>query len=477
MPTARTAERVLSGSGVSTHAAIQALSLALVAKRSKPYGGRWKVIGNLGEGGQAHTFRVRDLEDGSTGWVLKRLKNTNRLDRFGLEIDALARLTSSHIPRIVDSAISDDVSYLVTPYVGKDLTRLPDIWNPRAVFERFRGIVTAVHDAHAQGVIHRDIKPNNVVVDEEGKPYLVDFGICADMESEVVLTTTIEGFGNAAFAAPECGAGSVDAASEASDVYSLGKVLYWMTSGKKVFVRERYDPETLTVTDPHVAQYVSMIMDRTVREEPSSRWTSTDLLRGIDWVIAKMDEHSSIRTTGRVVLTDGFGPDNDCNRGSSRSATGAARGNPPAHHDIAESFFVRDPVALDQIDIGVRARQGSGKAEVLLAKGELAAPSESEEDVLERWPINIAEPNTLQVLQLQSARKPTLGPHEIYWVILSAVEDDSDVAWISAADELKPRVSWIAERDRPADWQSRESRGGPGLAFRVLGRLATEEQT
>lgn len=447
-----------------------------MAKQPRRFVGRWELVEGLGEGGQAHTFLVRDVENDSTGWVLKRLKNPKRVDRFRREIEALERLSSPHIPRVVDSGISDELSYLVTPYVGKDLTRLPSVGDPRAVFERFRGIVTAVHDAHAQGVIHRDIKPNNIVVDESGKPYLVDFGICAEMESEIALTTTAEGFGNAAFAAPECGAGSLEAASEASDVYSLGKVLYWMTSGRKVFVRENFDRDSLAVTDQHAAHYISAIIDRTVREDASSRWTSTDLLHGVDWALAKLAEHSAISATGQLVLTDGFGPSDQCYPHSSRSATGARRGNPPARHEVAESFYVRESVVLDEIHIGVLLRHGGARsAEVLLAKGELAAPSDDEKDLLERWSLTIGPPDTLQVLRLSSASKPTLGPHEIFWVILSATEDDSEVAWVSAALELQPRMSWIAERHHPAEWQGAESRGGPGHAFRVLGRPAPEE--
>jgi serine/threonine protein kinase len=432
--------------------------------------GRWQTVETLGEGGQAHTFSVRNTEDGSTGWVLKRLKNPKRVDRFNREIEMLTRLTSSHIPAVVDFGISGEHYYLVTPYVGTNLTELPDLVEPRAIFERFRGIVTAVHDAHAQGVIHRDIKPDNIVVDESGKPYLVDFGICADTASGVMLTT-VEGFGNAAFAAPECGAGSLDAAEEASDVYSLGKVLYWMTSGRMVFVRERFERDTLTIADPHVAQYVSVIIDRTVREDPGSRWTSTDLLQGIDWVLTKMSELSEFKARGLEAITDGFGPGDECYTNGSHSATGAKRGNPPAQHDVAQSFFVRDPVALDQIDIGLRLRNGSaGNAEIRLTKGELAVPSDDDGDVLERWPVIATDPNTVQVHRLQSASTPTLGPHEIYWVILSATEDDSAVEWISAALELSPREAWIAERHGPTDWSGAKSNGGPGMAFRVLGR-------
>jgi serine/threonine protein kinase len=101
----------------------------LVANR---FGDRWEVIESLGEGGQAHTFMVRDLRDGTTGWVLKRLKNPTRRHRFEQEIRALSPLQSLHVPRIVDSFIGDR-SYLVTPYVGKNLVQLHDALELRAL--------------------------------------------------------------------------------------------------------------------------------------------------------------------------------------------------------------------------------------------------------------------------------------------------------------------------------------------------------
>jgi serine/threonine protein kinase len=436
---------------------------------SKRFGNRWEVVDQLGEGGQAHTFRVRDLTDGTTGWVLKRLKNPNRRNRFEQEIASLTRLQSSHIPRVVDSAIGD-VSYLVTPYLGEDLTRLADVVEPQAVLERFRGIVVAVNDAHARGVIHRDIKPNNVVVDEAGTPFLVDFGICAIDGSQVVLTTTVEGFGNRSFAPPECDAGSPDDASEASDIYSLGKLLYWMTSGRRFMVRESFDKETLTIADPHACQYIAVLIEHTVREDAGARWTSTELLERIDWAQDKLGEHSAIRGTGLTVLEDGFGPNDQCNEGSYLSATRTPRGNPPADHDIAHSFFVGEAVALDQIDVGVTLLHGSGQAEVVLVKGGLQVPSEDSRDVIEQWNEAITETSTLQILRLPSTSRPMLEPNEFYWVILSPTDEDSEIAWMSAALELMPRLATFAERSRPDEWQPRKSVSGPGPSLRVLAR-------
>ncbi|MGH3802049.1 MAG: hypothetical protein ACRDTD_18330 [Pseudonocardiaceae bacterium] len=88
------------------------------------YGARWRVVGTLGQGGQAHTFHVKDVRDGSTGYVLKRLINVNRKGRFDQEIAVLRRLEAPGIPRILDHGVDDNGrGFLVVPYAGTDLTK------------------------------------------------------------------------------------------------------------------------------------------------------------------------------------------------------------------------------------------------------------------------------------------------------------------------------------------------------------------
>ena len=369
---------------------------------------------------------------------------------------------------IEDFAVGD-VSYLVTPYRGKDLTRLTHVEEPRVLLERFRGVVVAVRDAKAKGIVHRDIKPNNVVVNEEGTSFLVDFGICADDGDDVVLTT-VEAFGNRAFAAPECEAGSEDEPREPSDVYSLGKLLYWMASAGKFLAQQNFNRDKLTIVDPHAAHYISVLITHTVCENPGARWSVTELLERIDWALAKLDEHSAIRDAGSVVLADGLGPNDSCYEHSFRSAT-RGRGNPPADYELAESFFVSEAVALDRLDIGVMLRHGSGRLEVALIRGAFESPSGDSEDVVERLDAEItAQLHSLVILRLSSRSRKTLGPHEVYWVVLSARDEDSDIAWMSAAIELAPRVSRFAQRARPNEWTLGVSERGPGLSLRVLAR-------
>ncbi len=218
----------------------------------KVLGGRWEIIKPLYEGGQAHTFLVRDLNDRSEGWVLKRLKNLKRVERFRREIEALSTIESANIPRVVDYQFESGPAYMVSPYVGIDLSRSADLPTDAAgALGLLRQIASAARDAHGAGIVHRDVKPDNIVI-EDGVAYLVDFGICADSSAGVVLTTTAEGFGNRAFAPPECEPGSIDAATPASDIYSLGKVLYWITASRRlIFASALTQPHWLLVTSMH----------------------------------------------------------------------------------------------------------------------------------------------------------------------------------------------------------------------------------
>jgi serine/threonine protein kinase len=410
----------------------------------------------LGEGGQGRTFRVRDLNEGGTSdWVLKTLKNQKRIGRFEREIAAQRRLTSPNIARI-EAAGFDPEPFLVTPYLGKDLDKLPDLSEPDSILKRFRGI-------------HRDIKPSNVVVGANETPYLIDFGICADDEDADKLTA-IEAFGNRAFAAPECELGSVESAREPSDVYSLGKLLYWMSSGRKHIAREDFDPFGLTVADIHAKQYISTIVDHTVRHETGARWTASQVIEQVDWALAKLTEHSAIRQSGSAVLVDNFGPNDTCNESGSRSAK-SGHGDPPKDYDIAHSFLVAQAAVLERLDIRLARQHGSGRVELTLIRGGDEVPSDESEDVVEQWLWEITSPrNALKVSYLPSQSGIALRPLETYWLRLVARDDNSNIEWMSGPIELMPQVSRFADRPRGSGWTPRVSPSGPCFAFRVLAR-------
>ena len=133
------------------------------------YGGRWKIVENVGEGGQAWVYKVQDQRDGSTNWILKRLKNPARLARFEREVQALEALDSPHIAKTEDYSLGSP-AFHVSALLGVGLNRyaVTDALDTDRALLLFEQIVSAVSDAHDVGVVHRDIKPNNVVVSNDG---------------------------------------------------------------------------------------------------------------------------------------------------------------------------------------------------------------------------------------------------------------------------------------------------------------------
>ena len=105
-----------------------------MARGPRRWNDRWEWIADLGGGGQAHTFLVRDLTDGSTGWVLKRLNNPNRVGRFQREVDAQSRLKSPHIPPVKDFFVSDEMKAKVLAHAMKLAgTKKIEVWDGRTL--------------------------------------------------------------------------------------------------------------------------------------------------------------------------------------------------------------------------------------------------------------------------------------------------------------------------------------------------------
>lgn len=257
----------------------------------------WEIIRDLSEGGQSWTHVVKrkswpdDAHADETEYVLKRLKNPSRLDRFEREIEATTRLNHANIIRIVDHSSNEGRPYIVTEYChGGTIANAAPYWrsDPVATLVVFEQILDAVHTAHSHGVLHRDIKPDNIFLKSAiGPPVVGDFGLSIFLESDNRITETQEAVGPRLYMAPELESGRVERVTTASDIYSLGKLLYWLFTGR-VFSREAHREKEWDIkqhwNDPFspngdsILEHVNFLLDLMVTQDPNDRRDSANLL-------------------------------------------------------------------------------------------------------------------------------------------------------------------------------------------------------
>ena len=243
----------------------------------------WKIVGSLDEGGQAHVHLVRAVSDndGPT-YVLKSLKNSAdpaRLARFAQEIEAYRKLTHTNILRLID--VGNDAKgrpFLVSEYcergsLEKEYQQQQTWQDFSEILRMFLAVVSGLALAHRSGVIHRDLKPANIFLRADGTPVIGDFGLCfLESGGSDRLTGGQEVVGSRWFAAPEVRDGRLELVAPSVDIYSLGKILYWLFRPGEVFDREDHrspernlvDYRTLGVREassPEAGQALELVND------------------------------------------------------------------------------------------------------------------------------------------------------------------------------------------------------------------------
>ena len=203
--------------------------------------GQYEILEEIGRGGMATVYRARQLSINRVVAVkvLPRhlLHDPGFFERFEREVDVIAHLEHPHILPIYDYGKADDVPYIAMRYLaGGSLAQLIRRGQPplEDLDRPFTQVAQALDYAHRQGIIHRDIKPGNIMLDEAGNAYLSDFGIARVLGSNLTGSAII---GTPAYMSPEQANGlPLDARS---DIYALGVVLFELITG-----REPYQAET-----------------------------------------------------------------------------------------------------------------------------------------------------------------------------------------------------------------------------------------
>jgi TolB-like protein/Flp pilus assembly protein TadD len=204
--------------------------------------GDYELLEEIGRGGQAVVYRARQKSLNRTVALkligLGQWSSTPHLKRFRLEAEAAAKLEHPGIVPIHEVGERDGFCYFSMKFVEggqlDEVARREPIPIRRAV-ELLAKVARTVHYAHEHGILHRDIKPGNILLDAKGEPHLTDFGLARLVESESSVTHTLEILGTPSYMAPEQAVGNNAAVSSVTDVYALGAVLYQLLTGHPPF--------------------------------------------------------------------------------------------------------------------------------------------------------------------------------------------------------------------------------------------------
>src|SRR6201989_2440820 len=258
------------------------------------FDGRYRIERKLGAGGMADVYLAEDQELGRRV-AIKILNDRHAADdsfieRFRREAKNAAGLSHPNIVSIYDRGEAEGTYYIAMEYLdGRSLKELIVARGPAPVnvaIDYARQILAAIRFAHRPGIVHRDIKPHNVLVDGEGRLKVTDFGIARAGTSQMTEAGSI--IGTAQYLSPEqARGGEVD---QRSDLYSLGVVLYELLTGKTPFegdtpVEIAMKHLSNTPTPPSelrqdIPPELDMVVLRALAKDPDSRYQSADEMEG-----------------------------------------------------------------------------------------------------------------------------------------------------------------------------------------------------
>lgn len=260
--------------------------------------GRYEITARIGGGGMALVYKALDnlLNRYVAVKMLRQqfVHDEEFIQRFRREAQSAASLSHPNVVSIYDVGQTDDTHYIVMEYVeGHNLNEIIQQRAPLQVEEAVRiatQICDALDHAHQNRIIHRDIKPHNILIGRNGRVKVTDFGIARAVTSSTI-TQTGSVVGSVHYFSPEHAKGI--SAGEKSDLYSLGIVLYQMLTGRLPFLGESpisvalkhlQEPfEEPRKVNPHIPQSVENIILKSMRKSPAERYQSAaEMLRDLE---------------------------------------------------------------------------------------------------------------------------------------------------------------------------------------------------
>src|SRR5438477_6386080 len=282
--------------------------------------GDYELLEEVGRGGQGVVFRARQKSLNRTVALkvisLGQWASKTHLKRFRLEAEAAASLEHPGIVPIHEVGERDGSCYFSMKFVeggqlDEVVKRSP--MSIRQAVELIAKVARTVHYAHEHRILHRDIKPGNILLDAKGEPHLTDFGLARLVESESSVTQTLDVLGTPSYMAPEQAVGNNAAVSSVTDVYGLGAVLYQLLTGQPPFAGGATyetikllldtEPRQPRLLNPKIDRDLSTICLKCLEKDPKRRYFSAlalaeDLERWLkhEPIVAR---HTGVFTRGR----------------------------------------------------------------------------------------------------------------------------------------------------------------------------------
>lgn len=283
----------------------------------KKLDGRYELLELIGVGGMADIYKARDITEDKTVAV-KILKNEftgseDFLRRFRNESKAIALLSHPNIVKIFDVGFTDKIQFIVMEYIdGITLTEYIErqgVLKWRDAVHFTLQILKALQHAHDRGIVHRDIKSQNVMLLADGTIKVMDFGI-ARFNRETDKTISEKAIGSVHYISPEQARGEMT--DEKSDIYSVGVMLYEMLTGRKPFdgdspvaialMHMQTQAKKMTEVNPSIPEGLEEITEKAMQKEPSKRYqTAGEMIKDIE----EFKKNPSIVFEYKYFSTDG----------------------------------------------------------------------------------------------------------------------------------------------------------------------------
>jgi len=302
----------IDGISISQTKTLQTPSESLT--RGARFADRYEIIEKLGEGGMGKVYRVFDNKIDEEV-ALKLLKpeiasDEKNIKRFRNELKYARKITHKNVCRMYHLGEADGALFITMEYVqGEDLKtsiRRLDLLSTGKVVFIIKQICKGLAEAHKHGVIHRDLKPHNIMIDKNGNARIMDFGIVRSLKTAGITQTGLM-VGTPTYMSPEQAEGI--AATPLSDIYSLGVILFELVTGRVPFEGDTaltlaMKHKTAPVPDPReinaqIPEELSLVIFKCMEKDPAKRYQNAEEL------IADLNTiESSLPTTSKIILKE-----------------------------------------------------------------------------------------------------------------------------------------------------------------------------